>query len=110
MGELDPALVEKAAEALTDRMDLGTSGRYIVIYDVTPEDLAEAVLDAVVPAVREAAQREHRIEWADYIANWDGAVGPEPPTVWSIVEALRAERLPFGSAQQQQREEASDGR
>ena len=40
----------------------------------------------------------HRHEWADYLSNWSGAVGPTPPTAESIIEALRADTIPFGHA------------
>lgn len=56
-------------------------------------DLDLATHDA---AVRAAALRETRNDWADYFANWSGAVGPEPLTVEKVIEALRAEHTPFG--------------
>lgn len=49
-------------------------------------------------ATTEAALSQHRREWADYIENWEGTVGPKPPTVRMIVALLRSEHLPFGVA------------
>ncbi len=51
--------------------------------------------DAEVGAKALAA---HRLEWADYISNWSAAVGASPPTVESIIEALRQPSPPFGRA------------
>ena len=42
------------------------------------------------------ALARHRHEWADYIEKWSAAVGPKPPTVESIVVALRRTLPPFG--------------
>lgn len=53
--------------------------------------------DAKRAAIRlETAKADHRSEWADYIESWAGAVGPQPPTVESIIAAMRADSLPFG--------------
>jgi len=48
------------------------------------------------------ALTEHRHEWADYFEHWSGAVGPEPLTVASVIQALRAESVPFGRAARQE--------
>lgn len=107
MAEHDPALVLaylRCADQHPERHDQGGVGTCAAC-----TSWGEHAAAAVAPAIWEAAQREHRIEWAGYIANWGSAVGPESPTVWSIVEALRAESLPFGRSAgdmaAQQREE-----
>jgi hypothetical protein len=53
-------------------------------------------------AERDRALAEHRREWADYFEHWSGAVGPEPLTVKLVIEALRAESVPFGRAARQE--------
>lgn len=61
--------------------------------------------ELTVPLVVEVRERaveealaEHRRDWAGWLDNWDGAVGPERPTIQAVVRWLRADRLPFGVA------------
>ena len=49
-------------------------------------------------AQMDAVLREYRREWASWLENWHGAVGPEPPTIEAIIAALRANWTPFGIA------------
>lgn len=47
-------------------------------------------------ADRQAIERAHRRQWADYIESCQAAVGPHSPTVEGIIAALRADEPPFG--------------
>lgn len=40
--------------------------------------------------------KAHQHAWANFLEEWDAAVGPVRPTVPAVIEALRANFLPFG--------------
>lgn len=105
VAELDPALVEKAADALMrtlDTMPAHTYGRHAAEFEV------RAVLDAVMPAIREAALLEAAEEThreSRYIAEMTmRGQRPDPLDRVTVLEhALR-----YLAAQQ--RKEPTDGR
>lgn len=70
----------------------------LVAYDHCPPDAAHTCDECGRTIPKEVVLREHREEWASYIENWSGAVGWAPPTVESIVAALRLPSPPFGVA------------
>jgi hypothetical protein len=47
---------------------------------------------------RKLAEAQHREEWATWLESWQGAVGPQPPTIDAVIRWLRADSPPFGRA------------
>lgn len=71
------------------------------LVDGAVDELAAEILRsdwfaARLATARAEGAREHRVEWADYLDDWRASVGPQPPTVDAIIDALRHPEPPFG--------------